>query len=438
MIEKIKKIYKNNSDLLVKNLNNDYKVIYFQSLCSEEKINDYITGPILLKNKISAPNTIQITYKDITNYLSNGFIIVFYKDTLVYAAEAKKDLSRGINTPESEPSVNGPKDSLTESIEINLGLIKRRIKDQDLKIIKRSIGKYTNTLTNIIYLDKLVDKDILNQIIKEIDNIKENEIMDSGNLSKYLQRNSNSDFPTILLSERPDEISNSLVDGKIIILVDNSPYALILPSFFTDFINPITDKYLKPLQNNFIKLIRYMCLVIAIVEPAYYIATINYNQETIPTSLLNNFIKQRSGVPFPSIFEAIIMLIIYEILRESDSRFPSKYGSTISILGALILGEAAVKAGIVSPIMIITIAISYIASLVFNDPDFNNEIRIYRFLFLISAALLGLYGILLIFLFMLIRLCSYNSFNKSYLTPLSPFNYKYFKKYIWRNNKWKK
>ena len=128
------------------------------------------------------------------------------------------------------------------------------------------------------------------------------------------------------------------------------------------------------------------------------------------------------------------MLIIYEMLRESDSRFPSKYGSTISILGALILGEAAVKAGIVSPIMIITIALSYIASLVFNDPDFNSSLRIYRFIFLISAAILGLYGIFLLSIFMLIRLCSSTSFNKSYTTPLAPFKLNYFKKYIWRNN----
>lgn len=438
VIDKIKRIYKNNSDLIIKPINSNYTTIYFQSLCSEDKINEYITKPILLKNNITAPHTINITSKDISMYLNNGFIIVIYKNKDLFASEVKKDLSRGINTPDSEPAVNGPKDSLTESIELNLGLIKRRVKHKDLKLINKSIGKYTNTLIDIIYIDKLVDQNVLNQIIKDIELIKENEIMDSGNLSNYLQRNCNSDFPTILLSERPDEISNSLIDGKIVILVDNSPYGLILPSYFVDFINPITDKYLKPLQNNFIKIIRYICLVITLVEPAYYIATINYNQETIPTSLLNNFIKQRKGVPFPSIFEALIMLVIYELLRESDTRFPSKYGSTISILGALILGEAAVQAGIVSPIMIITIALSYIASLVFNNPDFNNEIRIYRFLFLISAAILGLYGILLIFLLMLVRLCSYNSFGKSYLTPLTPFNYKYFKKYLWRKKKWKK
>ena len=433
MINKIKNLFKNNPDLICKRINSNYFIIYFESLCSPDKINEYITKPLLLNKTISAPHTLDIKFNEVINYLTNGFVITIYKNNLLFASEVKKDLSRGINTPDSEPSVNGPKDSLTESIELNLGLIKRRIKHKDLKIINKSIGKYTNTFTYVLYLDKLADKKIVDKIISEIDNIKELEVLDSGNLSNYLQRNNKYNFPTIILSERPDEVSNSLVDGKIAILLDNSPYALILPSFFVDYINPITDKYLKPLQNNFIKLIRYLCLIITLVEPAYYIATINYNQETIPTSLLNNFIKQRKGVPFPSIFEALLMLIIYELLRESDSRFPSKYGSTISILGALILGEAAVKAGIVSPIMIITIAISYIASLVFNDPDFNNEIRIFRFLFLISAAILGLYGIFLIFLFMLIKLCSHTSFGKSYTTPLSPFKIKYFKKYIWRN-----
>ena len=437
MIDKIIDLYKDNPDLIIKRINDSYTIIYFESLTSAEKINDHITKSILLFNKVSAPHTISINFDEVIKYISNGYVLSVYKNKDIYASEVKKDLSRGINTPESEPSVNGPKDSFTENIELNLGLIKRRIKHQNLKIINKTIGVYTKTSIDILYIEKLADRSLLKDIENIIDNIKEKEIMDSGNLSNILQKKYKCDFPTVLLSERPDEVSNYLCDGKIIIIVDNSPYALIIPAYFIDFINPITDKYLKPLQNNFIKIIRYICLIITLVEPAYYIATINYNQETIPTSLLSNFIDQRKGVPFPSIFEALLMLIIYELLRESDSRFPSKYGSTISILGAIILGEAAVKAGIVSPIMIITIALSYISSLVFNDTDFSNELRVYRFLFLISAAFLGLYGILLIFLFMLIRLCSSSSFNKSYTLPLSPFNFKYFKKYVWRN-KWKR
>lgn len=435
MIDDIKNNYKDNPDLIIKKINKAFTIIYFESICSSDKINEFITKPIIYKNNFTAPNTKKIKKNEINYYIENSFAIVIKNNKDLFALEVRADLSRSISTPESEPAINGPKDSLVENIQLNLGLIKRRIKHKNLKIINKSIGKYTNTTINILYIDKIADNNLVKEISKEIGLIKEKEIMDSGNLSNILQQKYKSDFPIILLSERPDEISNSLVDGKIIILVDNSPYALVLPAFFIDFINPITDKYLKPIQNNFIKIIRYLCLIITLIEPAYYIATINYNQETIPTSLLNNFIKQRNGVPFPSIFEALLMLIIYEMLRESDSRFPSKYGSTISILGALILGEAAVKAGIVSPIMIITIAISYITSLVFNNPDFSNELRIYRFLFLISAAFFGLYGIILVFLFMLIRLCSASTFNKSYTTPIAPFNNRYFKKYLWRNNK---
>ena len=433
MVNKIINLYKNNPDLINLKINS-YNIIYFESLCSLDKINEYITKPIIHKNNISSPNNKKIHYSECETYLNNGYALIVNKNRIT-ASEVKGNLQRSIETPSVEPALNGPKDSLTENIQTNLGLIKRRIKTRKLKIVNKTIGKYTNTSVDILYLDDLVDKNILKSVINKIDNIKEKEILDSGNLSNILQKDNKCDFPIIYLSERPDEISNSLVDGKIVLLVDNSPYALIMPTYFVDFINPITDKYLKPLQNNFIKLIRYICLVITLIEPAYYIATINYNQETIPTPLLNSFIEQRKGVPFPSIFEALLMLIIYEMLRESDSRFPSKYGSTISILGALILGEAAVKAGIVSPIMIITIALSYIASLVFNDPDFSNELRIYRFLFLLSAAILGLYGIFLVFIFMLIRLSSSYSFTKPYTTPLSPFNLKYFKKYIWRNNK---
>lgn len=434
MVEKIKYMYQDNPDLIINKLSDEITCIYFASLCSQDKINEYITKPILNGFYISAPNKKIIDLKNVNEKLHNGFAILINKKK-IYACEVKANLQRSIDTPDSEPSINGPKDSLTENIETNLGLIKRRIKSDNLYILTKAIGKYTKTTIDILYISDKVNKTLLKSLVKKISNITEEEVLDSGNLSNILQKKSIFDFPTIMPSERPDEISSALCDGKIIILVDNSPFALILPAFFTDFINPISDKYSKPLQTNFLKLIRYICLIITLVEPAYYIATINYNQETIPTSLLVNFMIQRGSVPFPSIAEALIMLIIYEMLRESDARFPSKYGSTISILGALILGEAAVSAGIVSPIMIITIALCYITSLVFNNPDFNNELRIYRFIFLISSGLLGLYGIFLSFIFLLIKLCSSQSFNSSYTYPLAPFSKKYFHKYVWRRKK---
>lgn len=436
MQDRIMNIYKDNPDLIIKKINNRFTIIYFESICSSDRVNEFITKPLTYENKISAPHILEISEKEIEKYINNAFAIILDKEkNIINAAEVRGDLSRSIDSPESEPSVYGPKDAFTENIQLNLGLVKRRIKTKNLKIINKFLGSDTDTLVQILYINNKVDQNIVTKLLKKLDNIKMNNIIDSSNISNSLEETFKSKFPTILPSERPDVSANALSEGKIVILVDNSPFALIMPCFFTDFINPIIDRYVIAKPNNFIKLIRYLCLIITLVEPAFYIATINYNQETIPTSLLINFTSQRKGVPFPSVAEAIIMLVIYEMLRESDLRFPSKYGTAISILGALILGEAAVKAGIVSPIMIITIALCFISSLVFTNQNFNNTIRIYRFLFLIGASVLGLYGILLVFLYLLINLCSSFSFDKPYTIPIAPFKEKYFYKYIWRKAK---
>lgn len=434
MLNKILTLYPNNSDLIIKKINDSFTIIYFESICSSDRVNEFITKPLIYENKISAPHTLRISEKECEKYLNNAYALILYKNK-IYASEVRGDLSRSIDSPESEPSVNGPKDSFTENIQLNLGLIKKRIKTKDLKIINKSIGKYTDTLVQILYLDSIVQKELVDKLLNKIDQIKLNNVIDSSNIANSLESSFKSKFPTIYPSERPDVAANALIEGKIVLLVDNSPFILVLPSFFTDFINPIVDRYATAKPSNFIKLVRYLCLLITLIEPAYYIATINYNQETIPTSLLINFASQRKGVPFPSVAEAVIMLIIYEMLRESDLRFPSKYGTAISILGALILGEAAVKAGIVSPIMIITIALCFISSLVFTNTNFNNVLRIYRFMFLFGASILGLYGILLVFLYLLINLTKSYSFDKPYTIPIAPFKKKYFFKYIWRKAK---
>lgn len=279
----------------------------------------------------------------------------------------------------------------------------------------------------------MVDKKILKDIIKVINKNSKENILDSSKLVKLIEKEyKNGIMPIIYLSERPDDTSNALMEGKIIILVDNSPYSLILPSYYLDFVNPYIDEYNNKKTINFVKLIRYLCLFITIFIPAFYIAIVNYNKESIPTNLLINFIIQRDIVPFPSIVEAIIMLIVIEILKESDVRFPSKYGSAISILGALVLGEAAVSAGLATPIMIIVISLSYIASLIFTNQDFNNSLRYYRFIILLLSAIFGLYGILLGFLYYIISLTTTSSVGKDYTIPIAPIYKNYLRRYIWK------
>jgi len=444
--EFIDKEFSETSDLKYKSFRIGFSKIhiyYLETLCSGDKINDYILKN--LSNKfifsniekiIPSPTLVNIDNKDkIKFYLYNGYTILIHKNN-IYAFETKGELDRSISEATTEPTLYGPKDSLVENIIINLGLIKKRLKSNHLKTKEMFIGRNTLTKTNILFIDNITDMKLVSDIENTLKNIDMDAVLDSGTLKRILD-NSNNSFPSVKLSERPDTVSSALLSGKLVILVDGSPYAIILPAFLIDFINPIADNYSKPINNNFLKIMRLVSFFLSIIVPSWYIAVTNYNQETIPLPLLLNFTSQRSGVPFPAIVEAFIMIIICEMLKESDLRFPNNYGSAISILGALILGEAAVSAGIVSPIMIIVVAITFISSLLFSDSEFSGAIRIWRFIFLIFTAFFGLYGLSLAFLCFLINIVNYKSFNINYSFPVSPLDKTYLKDsvIISKNNK---
>ena len=307
-----------------------------------------------------------------------------------------------------------------------MGLIKRRIKNKTLKTEEIFIGRKTQTKISINYLEDVAKLENINKIKKKLEGIDVDGVIDIGTIINYIEEENKSVFPTVKRTERPDLASDSLLEVKIVILMDTSPFAIILPAFLIDFINPINDNYAKSINVAFLKILRAVSFFISMTAPAIFIATINYNQETIPTSLLINFSTQRSGVPFPSIVELLILLLICDMLRESDLRFPSNFGSAISILGALIIGEAAVNAGIVSPIMIIITSLTFISSLIFTEIEIGNALRYYRYLFLFFAAIFGLYGVFLCLILFLINVISTNSLGVPYFAPIAPFNKDYF------------
>ncbi len=437
IVNQIQNEFKSCNDLIYKKIKikfKTYHIFFLETLSSSDKVNNYVLKGISFNNNINninkllpSPNFINIKNKDQINYyLCNGFTIIINNKN-IYAVETKADLDRSISEPTTEANLYGPKDGLVENIQKNLGLIKRRLKTNHLKNKIIIVGRQTKSIINILYIDNITDMKLVNKIEKKLNNIDIDSILDAGILKKILDGNNNP-FPTIKLTERPDNICSSLLNGKVIILIDGSPYALILPSFLIDFINPISDEYSKYINVSFLKILRIICFSLAIIVPGFYIAITTYNQETIPIPLLLNFSTQRSGVPFPAIIEALIMIIICEILKESDIRFPNNYGSAISILGALILGEAAVNAGIVSPVMIIVIAITYISSLLFSDTEISGAIRIWRVIFLIFATFFGLYGISLALIAFLINITSYKSMYLNYTFPFEPNDKEYLKK----------
>lgn len=435
----IKNIFQNSSDLISKKIK-DIDIVFLESLCSSDKINEYILKVLVLaKNKhnlnniLVGPNTKQIAKKDITTYLLNGFTLVIGDE--IYAIETKGELVRSITEPTTEPDLHGPKDSFNESIQTNLGLIKRRIKSPDLINLDMTIGKYSQTKVSILYINSICDKELVNKVKNKLTQINIDRILDAGNIKQLICSEDNSPFPTTQLTERPDKAAGDLLEGKIIILVDASPLAISLPAFLVDFINPSVDTYSKNININFVKILRFICLITTLFLPAIYIALINYNQGSIPIDLLVNFAMQRSSFPIPSIIECLVILILCAILRESDIRFPTNYGSSISIVGALVMGDAAVEAGIVSPIMIIVIAVTYITSMVFTDLEIINSFRHIRFLSLFLVSILGLFGLYTSIFFTLIHLCSLTSLGKPYTYPIAPYDKVYFNKTVIRTTK---
>lgn len=440
IVARIKNEFSKTPDLIVKEINinllNTIYVIYLETVSGSNKVNDYILKNLITSKKqitkrniqsfLAGPNTKEILNDDqIEYFLTSGFTIVILKDK-IYGVETRADINRSVSPADVETSINGPKDSFTENYQINLGLIKRRLKSHNLKIENRVVGRKTSTQVGLLYFDDIVDNQTVQTIIKKIEAIDIDGIIDSSSLGFLISGENNHVYPTFLQTERPDMVATALLEGKMAIVIDTSPYVLIIPAFFIDFINPAIDNYSKSKNVNFIKVLRLFAYFLSMIAPALYIAIMNYNQETIPTSLLVDFAIQRNGVPFPTIVETILMLGVCEILRESDLRFPSNYGSAISILGAIVLGEASVSAGIASPITIIVIAITFISSLTFSNVEINNSLRFFRFIFIILSGFFGLYGITLGILFFLIYTTNITSFTKPYFAPLAPFNKVYF------------
>ncbi len=424
-------------DLQIKEISfsfNKIFIINLQSISSSKQTNEFILNYLSnrslfnnvikslkhdLFNFIPSISFIKIEEKDVYNYLFNGFTILIYKN-IILSFETKENLDRSITEPTSEPTIKGPKDSFNENYNTNIGLIRKRIKDENLYMKELVLGTITKTRINIMYLNNIVDKELLNSVINKINNIKSDKILDTYYIKELIKKENNSIIPTIKSTEKPDVVSKCLTEGKICILSENSNNALIIPTFFVDYFFNDEDNYQKKLFVYFVKCIRMLALFITIFAPSIYLSLITYDQGMLPTDFLINFSLQRSSVPFPALIEAFLLMFTFELLYEADALTPTTRGTSLSILGALVLGDAAVAAGIVSPIMVIVVAITAICSIFFTYQDFQSFIRLYRYLLMILSSFLGMIGILFGFLFILTNLCSIKSFDKPFLLSIAP------------------
>ena len=438
--DEIKKAFGNATDLIVRPFiidNREITLVMSEVLGSSSYVNDFILRRLLtikfqsddigsqLLNFIPTNNgKILNKLSDMTDYICMGFALILFSDNeseKAIAIEARATVDRGIPIVNNEASITGSKDAFNENFNTNVGLIRRRIRTSDLYVDGMFIGKSSKTKVGILYMNNIVIKKNVDNIKNKLSKINVDGILDTGNLKSYLDSKTNFFFPTITSTERPDKVAQALLEGKIAIVSDNSPFVLITPTFFVDYLHTSDDYYEKAINTSFIRIIRFLAFIIAIFTPALYIALTTHNQDILPLSLFLNFMEQRDTVPFSALIEALFMSISFEILRESDIRKPASMGTSVSILGGLILGDAAVSAGIISPIMIIVISISAISGLAFSSVEMIYALRWWRFILLFLAMFFGLFGIFVGFIIILASLVTTSSESLPYLAPFSPF-----------------
>ena len=325
--------------------------------------------------------------------------------------------SMGISETDSEKVVRGSNEGLCESVKQNAALIRRRIRSPKVKAKQLKIGVRSNTNVYVMYIEDLAKPELVQEIEKRLKNFEIDGVLDSGILEQLAEKEWYSPFPQFQTTERVDRASMALLEGRVVVLSDNSPVGLLLPTDYNSFIKTSDDYYNRWEIATFARMIRYVASFFALTLPGFYLAVTNYHTQILPTSLLLSFAEARKGVPFPAVFEVILMELAFELLREAGVRIPGNIGSTIGIVGGLIIGQAAVEANLVSPIVVIVVAFTALCSFAVPNEEFATAFRLLKFVLIGLSAGLGYFGMLVGLLGILIHLSHLTSFGNPYLSP---------------------
>jgi spore germination protein KA len=356
----------------------------------------------------------------IESCLSGDAVLIIQGCTKALAINTKAWASRSIEEPKTEAVVRGPREGFTETITTNMTMLRRKIKSPNLVFEAMRIGRETRTNVCIAYLKDIVNAELVTEIKERLNRIDTDAILESGYIEQYIEDEPLSIFPTIGNSEKPDSAAAKILEGRVAIIIDGTPFVLIVPMLFIEGFQNSEDYYSRTIFSNFMRLLRYLAFFISILAPAFYVMLSVFHQELIPTTLLFTMAANREGVPFPAVMEAELMLITFEILREAGVRLPRPVGQAVSIVGALVIGEAAVSAGLVGGLMVIVTAITAVSS--FVVPVYTDVGSILRMVTLFMVAFLGIFGLAITFLGVLIHLASIRSFGTPYLSPLAPLS----------------
>lgn len=433
-------------------------IIYLDGMIEKITVNDNIIKPLMYYNSYKGEDSINpfsldsikktmISVSDVENTASMDEIIdgclsgdtVFIIDGASEALiiETKGWETRNIEEPKTEAVVRGPREGFGETLKVNITMMRRKIKNHNLTFETMNIGRQTKTSVTIAYIKGIVEQELVNEIKQRLKKINIDAILESGYIEQYIEDAPYSIFPTIGNCEKPDATAAKILEGRVAIFVDGTPFVLTIPMLFIEGFQTAEDYYSRAPFVTLLRLIRILSFFINILAPATYVIMTTFHQELIPTPLLFSLATSREGVPFPAVIEAGLMIFTFEILREAGVRLPRPVGQAVSIVGALVIGQAAVTAGLVSGLMIIVVAITAVSS--FVVPVYTDSAAILRLVFLILGGTLGIFGLTVGFLAVLVHLASIRSFGAPYLSPLAPLttndlNDTLIRGHIWKMN----
>ncbi|HEX2925972.1 MAG TPA: spore germination protein [Ruminiclostridium sp.] len=437
-ISLFKNIFKNDETLVIREFENKWLsaaqccVIYIDGMVNTEIVNENIIQPILrcdLSQDIESNNLLEEVKKKVI--VSNNVTLeteinkivdsIIYGDTLFLLKGYNKALiisskgwqTRSITEPVSTRVVRGPREGFTESISINLSMVRRKIKNPKLKFTFREMGERTHTKICICYIEGLALEEVLNELEQRLNKIKIDGIIDSGYIQEIIKDSPYSPFETVGFSERPDVVAAKLLEGRIALFVDGSPFVLTVPYVVTENFQANEDYYNNYILSNINRVIRGFTAVTSITIPAIFLSLVTYHQEMLPTPLLLTISASRQGVPFPTAVSLFVMLFIFDILREVGTRMPAPIGQAVNIVGTLVLGQAAVDARLVSAPVVIVTALTGMTTLI--NMNFLGATIVFRTFLLLGAAFLGIYGFLMCFIILYLHLMSIRSFGIPYM-----------------------
>ncbi len=433
----IKNSLGNSSDIIIRDLlvnGVQCSLVYIDDLADKSKVQEYIVEPLIkdfndrdrislnwLSNKVASPEVrFEAKLKEILAYINAGQTVLLLEgETVALILDTINEQYRSVTTPPTELVVRGSHEGFIESISKNVSMVRKRLKTPNFRVIDQQLGLYTNTSISICYIDGIAKDEVVEEVKKRLGQIDLDGILESGYLEEFISDAPFSPFPTIGITQKPDIVAAKLLEGRVAIFCDGTPVVMTAPFLFIENFQTPDDYYNRPYFSSIFRLIRMLSILISFMLPSLYVAVVNYHPDFLPTNFLMTIASASEGVPFPKFIEVIFMGLIFEILREAGLRIPTPMGQTVSIVGALVLGEAAVGAGLVGQPVIIVTALVAISSFAVNFA-LTSTLIIMRLAFLIGGAVLGLFGVTLVLLGLIIHLASIRSFGMNFLSPLAP------------------